>query len=276
MTAAASAPPPVGVSRVHGAAAPRYSICTLVTRREHYAAMRESFLAAGFTPDAAEYLYVDNSAGNRLDAYEGIRRFIRSARGEYLVLCHQDVLLTHDRRDVLERRIAELDELDPTWALLGNAGGVEGFKLALRITDPRGEQTTTPLPRRVHSLDENFIVLRMDANPGVSRDLTGFHLYGLDLCLQARLRGYTAYVVDFHLTHLSGGTRDTSFEEARRRFIERYRAALAPSYYQTTCTTLHVSGSRVLSTLLNLRAVIRWAKSLRKRRDAVAARRVRG
>lgn len=261
------APRPVALSEARPIGAPRYSVCTLVTRHDQYDAMRASFAAGGFTGDVAEYLYVDNSAGNRLDAFEAIRGFIRAARGAYVVLCHQDVLLTHDRREALDRRIAELDALDPAWALLGNAGGCEGFQKAIRITDPRGEQTTAGLPRRAQALDENFIVLRMDANPGVSRDLGGFHLYGLDLCLQARLRGYTAYVVDFHLTHLSAGTPDATFEDAKRRLVARYRRALASGYQQTTVTSLYLGGSRFLAWLMNTRAVLRWARSLRKRQD---------
>jgi hypothetical protein len=47
---------------------PRYSICTLLTDKNLYQQMVESFTKAGFTPDISEYLYLDNSITNAADA----------------------------------------------------------------------------------------------------------------------------------------------------------------------------------------------------------------
>ncbi len=57
------------------------------------------------------------------------------------------------------------------------------------------------LPIRVGSLDENFIVVKRQANLALSHDMSGFHLYGTDLCIIADILGRTSYVVDFHLCH---------------------------------------------------------------------------
>ncbi len=252
---------------------PRYSICTMVTRRGQYDEMVASFEAAGFREPAVEFLYVDNSDSNRLDAFQAIRTFLAEARGDLVVLCHQDVVLDADRIERLDAIVAELDRLDPAWGLLGNAGGEAPFRTVARITDPRGERADPGLPRRVQSLDENFMVLRRDAASGVSRDLTGFHLYALDLCRQAALRGWRAYVADFHLRHLSGGTPDATFDAARSRFIEKYRRALAGETVQTMITTLHLSASRIASALLNRRVVLKWRRILAKRLGPVDARR---
>ena len=54
------------------------------------------------------------------------------------------------------------------------------------------------LPAKVHTLDENFIVVRRAANLSLSHDLDGFHLYGTDLCLIADVLGGNRYVIDFH------------------------------------------------------------------------------
>ena len=65
------------------------------------------------------------------------------------------------------------------------------------------------------ALDKNFLVVRRDANLAVSADLKGFHLHGTDICIVARLLGYTAYVVDFQLRHVSSGasTYEPGFAE---------------------------------------------------------------
>jgi hypothetical protein len=245
----------------------------MVTRTGQYDEMVASFEAAGFREPAVEFLYVDNSESNQVDAFQAIRTFLAEARGEFVVLCHQDVLLHADRIERLDAVVAELDRLDPAWGLLGNAGGEAPFRTVAHITDPRGERADLGLPRRVQSLDENFILIRRDAIPGVSRDLTGFHFYGLDLCRQVALRGWHAYVADFHLRHLSGGSPDAIFDAARARVIEKYRRALAGGTVQTTVTTLHLSASRIASALLNHRRVLKWRRSLAKRLGPVDERR---
>ena len=242
----------------------RYSICTLVTRPEEYRRMADSFAAGGFAPPECEYLHLDNSAGNRFDAFTGGNRLLAAARGDYVILCHQDVELLADGRARLDALLTELEGLDPAWALAGNAGGVGPGRLALRISDPHGEDTSRggPFPVRVGSLDENFIVIRRAANLGFSRDLSGFHLYGADLCLAAEGRGWRSYVIDFHLRHHSPGTTDRSFAEARVRLIEKYRAAFRPRWLATTCTTCFLSGWRLANAVMNASIVRQLARRL--------------
>lgn len=223
-----------------------YTVATLVTDRQLYAEMHGSFLAGGFTPADCEYLCLDNSGPQQLSAFAGLNRLLDAARGRYVVLCHQDVRLLEDGRAELDRMLAELEDRDPTWALAGNAGGAGPGRLALRITDPHGaDRRVGHLPQRVRSLDENFIVVKRSARLGFSRDLGGFHLYGTDICLVADVLGYSAYVIDFHLSHLSGGRKEAAFREAERAFIAKWNRALRPRLIQTTCTLMAISGGRL-------------------------------
>ena len=152
------------------AAPPAYSICSLVTDMGEYQEMLDSFVRAGFGHGDCEYLYIDNSAGNKDDAYAGYNKFLNTARGRRIILCHQDILLNFDRREDLERRMAELEALDPAWAVLGNAGGGGMGTAAGRITHPDGEWNSgTPTPFRALSLDENFILVKREANLALSR-----------------------------------------------------------------------------------------------------------
>ena len=148
----------------------RYSICTFVTRHSQYNDMVESFVSHGFSYDDCEYLYIDNSETNRCEAYAGVNRFLTIAKGLYIIVCHQDLLLLEDDRKKLDAVIEELDQLDPNWGVCGNGGGIHPGRLALRVTDPHGDnQFTERLPIRVRGLDENFLVARRDANLAVSR-----------------------------------------------------------------------------------------------------------
>lgn len=223
----------------------RYSVCTLMTSKPEYAAMLSSFRARGFIAPETEFLFIDNSNGNRATAYDGLNRLVDAARGKYVILCHQDVRLIADGRKDLDGRLAELESRDPAWAVAGNAGGTGAGRLAMRISDPHGDNRKIgDLPERALSLDENFLVLKRAARIGFSHDLQGFHFYGADICMAADVMGHTAYVIDFHLRHLSDGAISPSFYAARRAFREKWSQALRTRWMQTTCGLILLTGSR--------------------------------
>ena len=241
----------------------RYSICTLVSRPAEYRAMAQSFAAVGFGPPDCEFLFLDNSAGNRFDAYAGYNIFLRAARGDYVVLCHQDVRLLSDGRERLDAVIAELDSLDPHWGLFGNAGGLRSGNLAIRISDPHGENVAQggPFPVACQTLDENFIVVRAAANLAVSNDLHGFHLYGTDMCMLASILGYSAYIVDFHLRHESEGVIDAVFARALADLVAKYARTKRPAFVTTSCGKFVIMPFDFLNKGLNTRGGLRFVMS---------------
>jgi hypothetical protein len=252
----------------------RFSICTLVTRPEQYRSMTATFMARGFSDSDCEYIFLDNSETNSSDAYQGLNLFLNNARGEYIILCHQDVELLDGGREQLDAVLAEMEVHDPSWAVLGNSGGMSPGRLAIRITDPHGAgQKTEHLPARVHSLDENFLVVRRSANLALSRDLSGFHLYGADLCIVADILGWRSYVVDFHLRHLSPGNRDLSLSRSRVALIKKYSRALRTRWVMTPCELLFLSGSHWwLSVAMSSRLARRLLFSLERHAPSLAAR----
>ena len=78
------------------------------------------------------------------------------------------------------------------------------------------------MPARVETLDECFILMRRSRPVLPSVDLSGFHFYGPDLCLQAELAGGSVWAIDFHLCHHGRGSKGPSFPECRARFIAKY------------------------------------------------------
>jgi len=222
-----------------------YSIGTLVTDWAQYQAMRSSFEQHGFGSEDCEFLQIDNTKLNQKDAYAGCNELLNEARGRYVILCHQDVRIVDDSRKELDAELARLEEIDPNWAVAGNAGGVSLGRLALRLTDPHGiNQFVGDLPAKVASLDENFLVVKRSARVGFSRDLSSFHFYGTDICLNADILGYSAYVIDFHLLHLSPGTTSHDFFAAKSAFQRKWSYALRSRWLQTTCTMAPVAGTR--------------------------------
>ena len=245
---------------------PRFSVVTLVTDAAAYLRMLQSFAAGGFAPPLSEFIYVDNRGGNRLDGYAGLRGLIAESRGRVVIAVHQDVLLLADDAARLSDLLAELDARDPAWALAGNAGMRVSGRPATRITDPHGADTRRggPFPAPVVSLDENLICIRRETGVLPSGDLSGFHFYGLDLCLQARLAGYTAHVIDFHVRHLGRGTADATFFACRDAIEIKYAALLPLTVLRTTCTPVLI-GPPFLRPAYGL--VRRFLAALFRRRD---------
>lgn len=261
---------------------PVYSVCTLVTKPEQYDEMLASFQNAGFDVHNTEFLFIDNSETNQCDAFEAVNLFLQSAAGRHIILCHQDIRLIDDRAPELERAIRAVESADPNWAVLGNAGGRAVGDLAIRITDPKGTNTSTgPFPARVDSLDENFIIVRRSANLSVSGDLNGFHFYGTDLCIVADVLGYSSWVIDFHLHHLGGASTErggksafhTTYFTLRDALVEKYRRAFRGRWLQNTGTILHLSGSRLKQRVLNSKPAIHVAKFLGKLRKKLRGNR---
>jgi hypothetical protein len=219
------------VRRLGGAERPRFSLCVMVTRWEEYRYHLASFARGGFDAGCCEFLVLDNSAGNRADAYLAVNEFLGAARGDYVVLVHHDVALIADGRAELDRCLAELDGLDPHWGLCGNAGHTADGRRAICISHPLDEREVAgDLPARVVSLDENFLLVRRVANLAASRDLSGFHHYGPDLCIVADILGWSAWVIPFFVRHNSAGTIDERYARSRAAIAAKYRRALRPRW----------------------------------------------
>jgi len=231
-----------------------YSICTLVTIKEEYQEMMSSFVEAGFDTSFCEFLYIDNTTHNKSEAYQGLNYFLQKAKGKYIILCHQDILICHDKIDRLEQCIADLDQLDPSWAIMANAGASGIKDIVYRLIEPNNVVKRRGHPiQKVTSVDENFILVKKSANLSLSNNLKGFHLYGTDLCIIANILGFNAYVVHFYLLHKSKGNVDTSFYILKNELQLKYQRALAGKYIQTTCTNFYLSSSNTLNALLNMK-----------------------
>lgn len=243
-----------------------FTICSLVADQGRYDRLLGSFSRVGFTPDTTEFLAADNRNGNQFDGYTWQKALLAQARGRYVIFCHDDVEAIHDGPDHLLGLLRDLDRLDPRWLLAGVAGGLwhsqapGGESLALHISDSLGEDRRFgTLPSRVETLDECFILMRRLRPVVGSYDLSGFHFYGADLCLQAELAGGTAYAIDFHLRHHGKGAMGESFEQCKQAFSQKYLAYFPDR--RLRCTT----GRLRLPTNLTPQKgspILRWARRM--------------
>jgi hypothetical protein len=113
----------------------------------------------------------------------------------------------------------------------------------------------TNFPVKTMTLDENFLVVKNAANLSLSNDLSGFHLYGTDICLIADILGYNSYVIQFKLLHESLGNADETFFDLREQLIKKYTRALRPRFLRTPFTRFYISGGR-LTTFINNSGIV--------------------
>ncbi len=247
-----------------------FSICTLVTRKEEYNEMLNSFISAGFTKENAEFLFLDNSIENKYDGYTGLNLFLRQAKGKYIIICHQDILIDKDNIKVLRNCLEELELKDPKWAICGNAGAKGPNHVVYHITHPNDMHLSKGnFPVEVTSLDENFLLIKNEASLSFSMDLAGFHLYGTDLCLNAALNGFSTYVIRFNLTHKSTGNLSPDFFEIRKNLIKKYKRFFKGRWIQTNFTKFYLTGSWLQSLLFGNPLVlffVRMKNSILKKR----------
>jgi|SRR6218665_1042338 len=257
---------PMSLPRTHisaqDTASLQYSICTLVTDEEEYTQMKQSFEHCGFSEEC-EYLIADNTKENRFDAYTAINRFLRQAKGEYIIIVHQDVRCI-DPRPALQRILSDLTQQDPQWAACGNAGAMGYHRDVCYINNNGRIVTYSNLPARVYSLDENFLLVRRSANIVVSSDLKGYHFYAADLCLLADYLGYSCYVIPFMVKHLSLGNL-AEMKKNKQAFLDAYGYKLRNRFIQTPSTKFILHRSSAENRISNgpLFFFVKWIESIK-------------
>jgi hypothetical protein len=227
-----------------------FSICTIVTNHDEYQMLRNTLQEKGFNAAKCEFLVADNSQENHFSAYEAIRIFLRQALGRYVLILHQDAVPL-DNYDSLVLKIKNLEKIDPNWGVIGNAGKKQSdFKKGyMSLVTHDGLHRTNHNPVKVDSIDENAMIIKGGSGITVSRDLSGYHFYGFDISSVAARLGYNVYVIDFQWRHLSPGTIDRSFLDARDAVEEKMARYSSVVSIATTCTTLYWGRNSLYSIL---------------------------
>jgi hypothetical protein len=250
-----------------------------VNNQELYCAMKASMLAAGFDEERCLYSMYDNSEANHWDPFAVISQVLEEAetadlhlRPGRVIFCHQDILLNQGHGfDQLTLVLDELDKTEPDWAIAGNAGMTLGRTMLRHISDPFGSNFDIKLPQTVFTLDENFLVVRTGAGLRCSQGVNGFHLYGTDLCLHALMRGMSAHIVDFRLTHCSKGNRNEDMYIVQRNLQAAWNARFMGIFVFTPVTTFALSRFYLVRKLFDRNSAINYIVAHPRLNEALMA-----
>lgn len=173
-------------------------------------------------------LHVEWHAPSAAIAYN---RALDATHAPLVVFAHQDVYLPPGWDRLLLARIAEVEALDPDWALIGAFGMAEDgaplgpvWSSSLGMIVGRVPQR----PTRVQSFDEMLIVLRRASGLRFDEAAPGWHMYGTDIVQQAWAKGLGAWVAALPCVHNDRphGTLGPEFTEAYRFMQRKWRAVL--------------------------------------------------
>jgi hypothetical protein len=148
-----------------------------------------------------------------------------------VIFAHQDVYFPPGWERLLLQTLAELDRLDPAWALVApfgmsrqgrHVGDVWSTSIGHRLGGP------FPAPLPAQSFDELVIVMRRSAGLRFDESLPGFHLYGTDIVQTALARGQGAYVAWLPVVHNDKfhSTLGKDFGDSYRYVRRKWRSRL--------------------------------------------------
>jgi Glycosyltransferase like family len=189
------------------------------------------------------------SVRNAPNAAAGLNLGLERAKNEWVVCVHQDVYLPRG----WDWRLADqLDEAERRFGPIGVAGvygvgeAIERSRCPLsaerigRVVERRRVlRDGSALPARVATLDELLLVVRRDARLRFDPAL-GFHLYGADICLQARELGLAVVALNALCTHNSRNAGLTQVFLTSARVFARKWAHRLP--IATPCVVLDREG----------------------------------
>ncbi len=206
---------------------PDISVVTCVSRPDVYDRCLLRSVSANRGRHDVEIIPVLND-GNHYSASNALNVGLDVSRSDLVVLAHQDVRLLPGWFDRLREVVAGLP---PDWGVLGAAGislaygradigrwggAVSTDTVAVGTVWDADEKLAEPPywdglkeTTRVHCADECLLVMNRRTRLRFDSLFTGFHFYGVDLCLQARAAGYGVYCSDLPIIHY--GSYSASF-----------------------------------------------------------------
>lgn len=153
-----------------------------------------------------------------------------------IIFVHQDVFLPHDFFPELIISIGKLCYSD--WGVLGVAGMQQNHLSANVLDRSYLLRTHEMKPQQVDTLDELILIIKKDTFNHIKFDekIPHHHLFGTDICLQARTRGMKNFVIDAFCHHNSSlVTLPPCYNESENYIRNKWPNEL-PIY--TTCSTI--------------------------------------
>jgi hypothetical protein len=162
------------------------------------------------------------------------------AINDLVIFIHQDMYLPADWLHKVAGAIRSLEETGQRWGVLGCYGVTAGHKLGFGQTYSTGlgvigQPIAEPTP--VDTLDEIVLILRKSSGLRFDSSVPGFHMYGPDICMEARERGLRCFAIPAFCVHNTSQLfrLPDDFRVAYRYMKRKWRRHLP---IHTSCTVI--------------------------------------
>lgn len=155
---------------------------------------------------------------------------IEAARANLIVCPHADVFFKEGWLQRLQKIVETAPE---SWGVLGAAGTAFGgtmYGTHSGLGMVEGHQHET-----VQTLDGSLLILRKSSGLRFDEGLDRFHMYDIDVCLQAWERGLKVFVINLPIEHRTKWTAGGGFGEGVE-YVKRKWKARVPVIYSTVGT----------------------------------------
>jgi hypothetical protein len=140
-------------------------------------------------------------------AAEAYNSAIDEAKTDLLIFIHQDVYLPDGWLSNVREAIKKISKTDPEWGVLGVWGMRSSGEGVGYVYDGAWNPIKKVLGNKfeggieVDSLDEVVLILRKSAGLYFDSHLPGYHMYGTDICQEAKRRGRKCYAISAFCIH---------------------------------------------------------------------------
>ena len=192
-----------------------------------------------------EFIFKENNQDPLPVVYNKAIDFAIQENFDFLVLCHDDVIIESDLTYKIPQLMNDYDVIgvagttecklqEPAlWHIMG--GGFNAGKLHGAVAHGNEKQKSMTFfgtyPRRVLLLDGVFLCISKKAFNQVRFDESnpaGFHFYDLDYSLACHKAGLKLGVSDIMITHASPGLKEFTeeFNTGQKWFLEKWKGKL--------------------------------------------------
>jgi Glycosyltransferase like family len=173
---------------------------TLISATNSDEVLKSSLLSSPDIGGASEVILQRGYTGAAACYNSGLGK----AKTDLVVFAHQDMYFPRGWIDSLRGALDLLSVSDPNWGVLGvwgdrYTGGPPGYLYWTGVDGTAGQPFDGV--REVRVLDEIVLIVRKSSGLSFDERLPGFHMYGTDICLEARRRGRKCYVFSGFCVH---------------------------------------------------------------------------
>jgi GT2 family glycosyltransferase len=194
-----------------------FSIITLVHNYDSYKDLLNT-LRIQQGNFSIELIAIPNFYNQFNNMYKTLNNAIDVSNGRYLMFIHDDVLVSKDFLSSIVNNIRTFNKNGIGWGVLGPAGiFMDAAESAFYLLDKDNKilsaSNNIAKNKQFHevtSLDELCLIIDKQSGLRFSSNLCGFHFYGADICLSAKIQGFSNFAINAYCHHKSDGSKNLS------------------------------------------------------------------